>query len=215
MAEFVNTNQLPAWWDLYLSPAHQTVTDIINNSADADLKADILAHTWKSFGLITQFQVSHIIGDETEKEALNCGVGVYATETELNQDVTTTLLELNNLDIFKDLIGGDRGTVDNGDDVTEILKYTNGKINMPMNAVLFVSCPYKIEDAAYPDMNYARDIIVASKQVFSGELIERYVLGSETFEWSEVTLSGKKAGKYAKLVVRGATLNDVEAVVTQ
>jgi hypothetical protein len=114
---------------------------------------------------------------------LNCGVGVYSTESELNQDVTTTLLELNNLDIFKDLIGGDRGTVANDDDVTEILKYTNGKIVVPMNAVLFVSCPYKIDGGTeYEDMEYARDIIVASKQAFTGELIERYVLGSETFE---------------------------------
>lgn len=211
----IKKNQLPAGWDIYISTGHQAVTTIIETSANAALKTDILAHTWKSLWLFTSFEVSHIVGDEVEKEAMNCGVGVYATESELNQDITSTLLELNNLDILADLLGVDRATVTAATTIEEIAKYTNGKISVPMNAVLFVSCPYKIEeDAAYPDMEYARDLIVCSKQAFSGELLEKYILWSETFEGSEVTLSGKKWGKYAKIVLRGQTAADVDVTVT-
>jgi hypothetical protein len=84
---------------------------------------------------------------------------------------------------MESILGVTRATVSATATNEEIAKYTNGKISMPMNAVLFVSCDYQIEATTeYPTMLWARDIIVASKQVFSGELIEKYVLGSESYE---------------------------------
>lgn len=212
MTQTVEKNHLPVGGDLYITSDYASINTIISTANSDALHTGLLGASWKTFGLISSFQDTHIFGDEEDKEALNCGVGVYASEANRQADVTTTLLELNNVDVMELVMGFNRETVTWATVKAEILGYDYGNVSKPINSVLFVSCSYK--DKADTTTPRRRDIIVASKQVFNGELANRYLRGSETFEGAEMTLSGKDGGKYRKIILKGATEAEVAATVT-
>jgi len=86
-----------------LTPYDETNSEVI--------RAELEALTWNTIGNIAGFAVSHTIENESEVNAMNCGVGTFLKTADKQANISSTMLEVNRLDVISSILWSSRESV--------------------------------------------------------------------------------------------------------